>query len=77
MSKPAEAKPVIVACHRCDQSKTLIDQLTRQCWQLEAKLKEKDRADDKVSKEETPMKKIENSLLQERGEAMKRLKSEV
>jgi hypothetical protein len=56
----------------------MIDQLTRQCWQLETKLKEeKERAEDKVSKENNPMKKIENSLQQERGEAIKRLKSEV
>ncbi len=49
----------MIPCQRCEQSKTLIDQLTRQCWQLQAKLKEAMKA-----KEEQPMKKIENSLLQ-------------
>jgi hypothetical protein len=72
------------ACQRCEHSKAMIDLLTRQCWEMEAELKQKKSELEKASKleqskgkEDHPMKKIEDSLLHERGEAIKRLKAEV
>jgi hypothetical protein len=72
-SKGQESRAAMTTCQRCEHSKALIDQLTRQCWELEAKAK----GGVEKGREELPMKRIENSLLQERAEAIRRLKAEV